>query len=100
MIVPLRKIDEERQGGEHCRQVMRGIARKKALEIIKNYPRSGVLVVGDVMVDHFIWGRVSRISPEAPVPVVDVQKDSVMLAAAPMFSMRSMRWAAEFLWPA
>ncbi|HQP06263.1 MAG TPA: D-glycero-beta-D-manno-heptose-7-phosphate kinase [Smithellaceae bacterium] len=79
MIVPLRKIDEERQGGEHCRQVMRGIARKKALEIIKNYPRSGVLVVGDVMVDHFIWGRVSRISPEAPVPVVDVQKDSVML---------------------
>lgn len=58
---------------------MRGIARKKALEIIKNYPRSGVLVVGDVMVDHFIWGRVSRISPEAPVPVVDVQKDSVML---------------------
>jgi len=66
-------------GGEHCRQVMRGIARKKALEIIKNYPRSGVLVVGDVMVVHFIWGRVSRISPEAPVPVVDVQKDSVML---------------------
>jgi D-beta-D-heptose 7-phosphate kinase/D-beta-D-heptose 1-phosphate adenosyltransferase len=31
------------------------------------------------MVDHFIWGKVSRISPEAPVPVVDVQKDSVML---------------------
>lgn len=58
------------------------IAKKKALEIIKNYPRSGVLVVGDVMVDHFIWGRVSRISPEAPVPVVDVQKDSVMLGGS------------------
>ncbi len=58
---------------------MRRIVKKRALEIIKNYPRSGVLVVGDVMVDHFIWGRVSRISPEAPVPVVDVQKDSVML---------------------
>jgi len=49
------------------------------LEIIANYSRSGVLVVGDVMVDHFIWGNVSRISPEAPVPVVDVQKDSVLL---------------------
>lgn len=57
----------------------KGIAKKKALEIIANFPRSGVLVVGDVMVDHFIWGKVSRISPEAPVPVVDVQKDSVML---------------------
>ncbi len=55
------------------------ITKKKALEIIANFPRSGVLVVGDVMVDHFLWGRVSRISPEAPVPVVDVQKDSVML---------------------
>ena len=31
------------------------------------------------MVDHFIWGKVSRISPEAPVPVVDVQKDSILL---------------------
>ena len=53
--------------------------KKKALEIISHFNRSGVLVVGDVMVDHFIWGKVSRISPEAPVPVVDVQKDSVML---------------------
>jgi D-glycero-beta-D-manno-heptose-7-phosphate kinase len=59
--------------------VNKNIAKKKALEIIANFPRSGVLVVGDVMVDHFIWGKVSRISPEAPVPVVDVQKDSVML---------------------
>jgi len=55
------------------------ISKKKALEIIGNFKKSGVLVVGDVMVDHFIWGKVSRISPEAPVPVVDVQKDSVML---------------------
>jgi D-beta-D-heptose 7-phosphate kinase/D-beta-D-heptose 1-phosphate adenosyltransferase len=59
--------------------VNKNIAKKKALEIIANFPCSGVLVVGDVMVDHFIWGKVSRISPEAPVPVVDVQKDSVML---------------------
>jgi D-beta-D-heptose 7-phosphate kinase/D-beta-D-heptose 1-phosphate adenosyltransferase len=49
------------------------------LEIITNFSRVGVLVVGDVMVDHFIWGNVSRISPEAPVPVVDVQKDSILL---------------------
>lgn len=55
------------------------LTKKRALDIIANYSGAGVLVVGDVMVDHFIWGNVSRISPEAPVPVVDVQKDSIML---------------------
>ena len=55
------------------------LSRKKALDIIAKFSRAGVLVVGDIMVDHFIWGKVSRISPEAPVPVVDVQKDSILL---------------------
>jgi D-beta-D-heptose 7-phosphate kinase/D-beta-D-heptose 1-phosphate adenosyltransferase len=55
------------------------MTKKRALEIIANFSHAGVLVVGDVMVDHFIWGNVSRISPEAPVPVVDVQKDSILL---------------------
>jgi len=59
--------------------VHRILTKKRALEIITNFSRVGVLVVGDVMVDHFIWGNVSRISPEAPVPVVDVQKDSILL---------------------
>lgn len=57
----------------------RFLTKKRALDIISNFPKAGVLVVGDVMVDHFIWGNVSRISPEAPVPVVDVQKDSILL---------------------
>ncbi len=55
------------------------LTKRRALEIIADFSHAGVLVVGDVMVDHFIWGNVSRISPEAPVPVVDVQKDSIML---------------------
>jgi rfaE bifunctional protein kinase chain/domain len=55
------------------------LKKKRALEIIDDFPHAGVLVIGDIMVDHFIWGKVSRISPEAPVPVVDVQKDSIML---------------------
>lgn len=49
------------------------------MEIIKNFPTSEVLVVGDIMVDHFIWGKVVRISPEAPVPVVEMQSDSLLL---------------------
>jgi rfaE bifunctional protein kinase chain/domain len=41
-----------------------------------------VLVVGDVMLDEFVWGRVSRISPEAPVPVVEVTGQSFHLGGA------------------
>ena len=55
------------------------LSKKKAFSIIENFSHSGVLVVGDIMVDHFIWGRVSRISPEAPVPVVEVSRDNFML---------------------
>lgn len=41
-----------------------------------------VLIVGDVMLDQFIWGSVSRISPEAPVPVVDFRQESFMPGGA------------------
>jgi len=44
--------------------------------IFSRFPRQRVLVVGDVMLDQFLWGRVSRISPEAPVPVVEVTSES------------------------
>src|ERR1043165_1547946 len=44
--------------------------------------KARVLVVGDVMLDQFIWGGVSRISPEAPVPVVDFQRESFMPGGA------------------
>lgn len=59
--------------------MQRIMSKKRAVEIIENFSRSGVLVVGDIMADHFLWGRVSRISPEAPVPVVEVKKDNFML---------------------
>jgi rfaE bifunctional protein kinase chain/domain len=60
-------------------RMKRIMSKKRAFTIIENFSRSGVLVVGDIMADHFIWGRVSRISPEAPVPVVEVTKDNFML---------------------
>jgi D-beta-D-heptose 7-phosphate kinase/D-beta-D-heptose 1-phosphate adenosyltransferase len=41
-----------------------------------------VLVVGDVMLDEFLWGRVDRISPEAPVPVVRVERESFHVGGA------------------
>jgi len=42
--------------------------------ILDRFARSKILVVGDLMLDEFLWGKVTRISPEAPVPVVDVQR--------------------------
>jgi D-beta-D-heptose 7-phosphate kinase/D-beta-D-heptose 1-phosphate adenosyltransferase len=45
-------------------------------ELIGRFAAARVLVAGDVMLDEFIWGRVSRISPEAPVPVVNVTGES------------------------
>jgi len=50
--------------------------------IISRFPETRVLVIGDLIVDEFIWGKVSRISPEAPVPVVHVQTESIHLGGA------------------
>ena len=48
--------------------------RKRASEILSHSKR--ILVVGEMMLDEFIWGKVGRISPEAPVPVVEVVKET------------------------
>jgi len=45
-------------------------------EILKVMEMKKVMVVGDVMLDRYVWGVVSRISPEAPVPVVDIKDES------------------------
>ena len=55
---------------------------RSLLPFIPRFKRAKVLVVGDVILDEFIWGTVSRISPEAPVPVVLVNRDSAMPGGA------------------
>lgn len=51
-------------------------------KLIGRFDNVSVLVVGDLMLDEFIWGKVSRISPEAPVPVVWVVSESIMPGGA------------------
>ena len=41
-----------------------------------------ILVIGDLMIDHYLWGSCNRISPEAPVQVVDIQKETTVLGGA------------------
>jgi rfaE bifunctional protein kinase chain/domain len=51
-------------------------------EGMSRFRSKSILVIGDIMLDQFIWGKVSRISPEAPVPVVEVERESTMLGGA------------------
>jgi D-beta-D-heptose 7-phosphate kinase/D-beta-D-heptose 1-phosphate adenosyltransferase len=51
-------------------------------KIISRFDESTVLVIGDLILDEFVWGQVSRISPEAPVPVVWVDKENFMPGGA------------------
>ena len=55
---------------------------KNYFSIIEDFARIKVLVVGDVMLDRYWWGNVSRISPEAPVPVVNLKKTSLVAGGA------------------
>ncbi|MBG85555.1 MAG: D-glycero-beta-D-manno-heptose-7-phosphate kinase [Verrucomicrobiales bacterium] len=58
------------------------IKPRRARQIVKKFANTRTLVVGDLMLDHYLWGSVSRISPEAPVPVVDFQRESWMPGGA------------------
>ena len=58
------------------------LSASRAKQILAAATKTRVLVVGDVMLDQFIWGGVSRISPEAPVPVVDFASESFMPGGA------------------
>jgi D-glycero-beta-D-manno-heptose-7-phosphate kinase len=61
---------------------MTSLARNRTEKILREAHDRSVVVLGDVMLDEFVWGNVSRISPEAPVPVVEVQKESTHLGGA------------------
>jgi len=58
------------------------LTKIRVVEILRTLRDRNVVVLGDVMLDEFVWGDVTRISPEAPVPVVDVRRESVHLGGA------------------
>src|SRR5262245_7079736 len=58
------------------------LTRNRADQLISSFAGKRILVLGDMMLDEFIWGKVRRISPEAPVPVVEVARESYHLGGA------------------
>jgi D-beta-D-heptose 7-phosphate kinase/D-beta-D-heptose 1-phosphate adenosyltransferase len=55
---------------------------KHTEKVIENFKKASILVIGDLILDRYIWGKVSRISPEAPVPVVEVTREDFLLGGA------------------
>jgi D-beta-D-heptose 7-phosphate kinase/D-beta-D-heptose 1-phosphate adenosyltransferase len=55
---------------------------KRLTAYIDHFPSTRILVVGDIILDNYIWGKVSRISPEAPVPIVNVTQEDMLLGGA------------------
>ncbi|MDI6783845.1 MAG: D-glycero-beta-D-manno-heptose-7-phosphate kinase [bacterium] len=56
--------------------------KKRLVGLVNSFAKAKILVIGDLMLDEFIWGKVSRISPEAPVPVVRVTSQSYVLGGS------------------
>jgi D-glycero-beta-D-manno-heptose-7-phosphate kinase len=56
--------------------------RTRIEEVLNQFAGKTILIVGDVMLDEFIWGKVGRISPEAPVPIVEVINETFRLGGA------------------
>lgn len=69
-----------------------------ASRIVDEFAGRRLIVVGDLMLDRFIWGSVRRISPEAPVPVVDVERESQHLGGAGNVVANVVALGAE-AWP-
>ncbi|MEW5807400.1 MAG: D-glycero-beta-D-manno-heptose-7-phosphate kinase [Acidobacteriota bacterium] len=61
---------------------MNEISKSRANEIISAFQGKTIIIIGDIMLDRYIWGSVSRISPEAPVPVVKLSRETALLGGA------------------
>ncbi len=61
---------------------MLSITQQRIDELLSNVRTKRIAVIGDVMIDRYIWGNVNRISPEAPVPIVEVESESSRLGGA------------------
>lgn len=61
---------------------MINFSSERLKKIFSKFSDQKIMVIGDLMLDQYIWGRISRISPEAPVPVVQVESDSFRLGGS------------------
>ncbi len=58
------------------------MTRARVQQLLDNFTGVSVTVIGDIILDQFIWGIVERISPEAPVPVIQITRETIHLGGA------------------
>jgi D-beta-D-heptose 7-phosphate kinase/D-beta-D-heptose 1-phosphate adenosyltransferase len=61
---------------------MHQIKPEKLNKILESFPSRRIIVIGDIMLDEYLWGKVQRISPEAPVPIVEINNTDYRLGGA------------------
>ncbi len=68
------------ENGYHS--IIQGLSSNKIGKLFANFDKCRIAIVGDIMLDRYLWGDCSRISPEAPVPVVEIEKEEHLLGGA------------------
>lgn len=61
---------------------MNDIKKNRVKEIFSSFADKNIAVIGDIMLDRYFWGNVTRVSPEAPVPVIDLEHETFHLGGA------------------
>ncbi len=61
---------------------MKQFDQQRLNSIFNNFSGKKILVIGDLMIDEYLWGNVSRLSPEAPVPIVEIESESLRFGGA------------------
>lgn len=61
---------------------MKRLTPARAVTLLEQFKQCPILVIGDLMLDEFLWGRARRIAPEAPVPVVEIEKETLHIGGA------------------
>ncbi|HUV14833.1 MAG TPA: PfkB family carbohydrate kinase, partial [Acidobacteriota bacterium] len=73
----------------------RSVSSKRLSEVVSGFSGCRIAVIGDLILDEFVWGSVERISPEAPVPVVEVIRESEHLGGAANVALNLTSLGAE-----
>ena len=68
---------------------------ERLLRLVTQFPARSVAVVGDLILDHYVWGSASRISPEAPVPIVLVNRETVVPGGAANVARNALSLGAK-----
>lgn len=71
------------------------MTKQEILQLFETFRQMNVLIIGDVMIDSYTWGKVSRISPEAPVPIVAVEREENRLGGAANVALNILALGAK-----